>query len=113
MWHHHVGEGLERVGRDLESDRDILPRGLGEASAEAGRRGKADGVQRAVHPTPSLAQRVAHGGYLGGVGDVELQHLGLLGQLPGRALRQGQTSTGAGEDDLGALLLGVTSDSEG
>ena len=50
---------------------------------------------------------------LGRIGHVELEHVGLGRQLAGRALGERQPAPGAGEDDLGPLLLGQLGHAEG
>ena len=57
--------------------------------------------------------RVAHGLDVGGVGDVELEHVGLGRELAGRALGERQPAAGAGEEHLRPLLLGQPGDAEG
>ena len=57
-----------------------------EAAAEARLGGEADGVQGAVDPAPPLAEGVADRLDVGGLGDVELEHVGRRGELAGRAL---------------------------
>ncbi len=68
-------------------------------------RGVADGVQQAVHVVPTPGQRGGRRGQLGRFGDVDLEHLGLDGQLPGRPPGQGEPPSGSAEDHLGALAL--------
>ena len=62
-------------------------------------------MQRSVERVPLVGQRFAHGYCLVGIGDVELENVGLGWQLSGGALGEPEASTGAGEDDLGALFL--------
>ncbi len=108
-----VDQRLERVGRDLEGRRDVVPVGGEHAAAQAVGRGEADGVQQAVEAVPPAGQRGAGGLQLLGRRDVDLEDLGLDGQLAGRAPGQRQGTAGAGEHDLGALLLGQAGHREG
>jgi hypothetical protein len=48
-----------------------------------------------------------------GVGDVELEDVGLGREPPGHALREAHGSAERGEDDLRPLLLGAAGDREG
>lgn len=48
-----------------------------------------------------------------GVGHIEFEYLGGVGQFSGGSPGEGQATPGPGEDDLGALLLGVAGHPEG
>ena len=111
--HHHVGERLERVGRDLERHRHVLPRRVDEAAAEARRRREADGVEGAVDPVPPLGRaRRGRPSTCAGSVTSSSSTSAAVGQLAGGALRERQAPPGAGEDDLGALLLREAGDAE-
>ena len=69
-------------------------------------------MEGAVDAAPALAELVADGGDVRRVGDVELEHVGLGGELAGGALGERQPAPGAGEDHLGALLLREAGDAE-
>ncbi len=83
-----------------------------EVLTEADLGHEADGVQRAVDATPRLGQMVTHGLDMGGLGDVEFEHLDLAVEFAGRALGEAQRSARAGQDDLGAFVQGQLGDSE-
>ena len=54
-WPEGFDQGFERVGRDVEGNRDLVPIGGEHAAAQAVRRGEADGVEEAVEAVPALA----------------------------------------------------------
>ena len=86
-----LDESLERVGRDVERDLDLVPVGPEDVAAEALGRGVADGVQQAVEPVPPRGERGGGGGHLSGLGHVDLEHVGLDGELAGRPPGEGET----------------------
>ena len=108
-----VDQRLERVGRDVERRRDVVPVGGEHPAAQAVGRREADGVQQAVEAVPALGQRRAGGAQLVGGRHVDLEDVGLGGQLAGRALGQREGAAGAGEHDVGALFLGQAGHREG
>ena len=67
----------------MEGDLDLVPVGLEDVAAEALGWGVADGVEESVEPVPPLGQRGGGRGQLAGLGDVDLEHLGLDGKLRG------------------------------
>ena len=82
-------------------------RGVHERAAEARRaaRSRWRAARRRPGPTtPATASRTA--ARCAGLGDVELEHRRRRRQLAGGALGERQAPAGAGEHDLGALLLG-------
>ena len=97
-------ERLQRVRRHLQRDRDVLPRRVEEAAAEARLGREADRVQHAVERGRRRcpAERVE----VVLVGDVELDDLGRrsAGAWPSRS-REAHHAPERGEHHLGALLL--------
>ena len=70
-------------------------------------------MEDAVEAVPARRQRVTGGAELLGLGDVDLEHLGRIGQLAGRALGQRQGPAGTREHNFGPLLLGQPRHGEG
>ena len=92
---------------------DVVPPGGEHAAAQAVGRREADGVEQAVEAVPAGGQGVAGCGQLLGGGDVDLEHLGRVGELASRALGERQGPPGSRQDDFGALLLGPPGHREG
>ena len=80
---------------------------------EAVGRGEADGVQQAVEPVPAGGQRGPRRVQLLGRRDVDLQDLGLAGELAGGAPGQRQGASRAREHDVRPFLLRQTGHGEG
>src|ERR1035441_3985575 len=78
-------ESLQRVRRDLQGNRHLLPLGAQDVTAQAFLGREADGVEDAVDTTPPRLEVVGGGSEMGGVGDVDLDHVGRLVELARRA----------------------------
>ena len=104
------GERLERERARLERGDRALRRGGEEAAAEGvlGREG--DGVQHAVDAAPAVAELARDGLEVLRLVDVELEHVGRVGQLLGRPVGQPLGAAEARQHDLGALLLRLAGD---
>ena len=72
-----------------------------------------DRVQHAVDAAPLRGQRLAHRHAVFGHGDVELEHVDVVAELPGGALREVERPPGTGEHDVGALRLRQLGHAEG
>ncbi len=95
-------ERLQRVRRDLQRDRDVLPRRGEKPAAEARLRCEADRVEHAVEPAADTSgERVE----MGGVGDVELDDRRLGREPARRPLREAHRPAERGEHHLRAFLL--------
>ena len=84
-WSECLDESLERVGRDIEGDRDVIPVGGEHAIAQAVRWREANGVQQAVEAIPPLREGGAGSSELLGRGDVDFEDVGSDGSF--RAVR--------------------------
>ena len=110
---HGGRQGLQRERARLEGGDRRGARGLQEPPAQRIGGDEGDRVQQAVEAAPALVERPGDGLELVGVVDVELEHLGLGGQALGHPLGDPHPAAEAGEDDLGALVLGAARDGEG
>ena len=88
------------------AERHVVPAGGEHAAAQAVGRCEPDGVEQTVEPVPAGGQRLAGCGQLLGGGDVDLEHLGRVGQLARRAPGEREGTARPGQHNLGTLLLG-------
>src|SRR4029077_11729203 len=88
-------------------------RRLHEAAADRVGRGEGDGMQDAVEATPLAVDLPGQTGQVLLRVDVELQHVGRLGQAGGGALGHPAGAAEAGQQDLGTGELGLPRDGEG
>ena len=91
---------------------NVVPARVEEPPAEAGLGREGDRVQDAVEPAPPLAEVITEGGEVAGVGDVELEHLGLARQALDGASGDAHRPPERRQRNLGALLLRQPRDRE-
>ena len=106
------GQRLQGERRDVHRRGDRLERRVQEVAAERVRGREPDGVHDTVQAAQLLAHDVGEARQVLVVGDVELDDLGGLRELLGDALGQ-RGPRERGQDDLGALLLGLLRGVEG
>ena len=63
-------------------------------------------MEHPVHPIPACGEGVRRRRQLSGLGHVDLQHIGLDGELAGGALGERQPPTGSTQHHLGPFVLG-------
>ncbi len=90
-----------------------LPVGAQDVAAQTFLGGEADGVEDAVEATPARRE-VGGGGFeVGGIGDVDLDHVDRGLELARRALGQRQPPPRSREHQLGPFGLGPAGHAEG
>src|ERR1700722_9120812 len=100
-----LDQGLERVGRDVDRRRDVAPVGGEHPAAQAVGRCEADGVQQAVQAVPAGGEGSTRRPQLFGRRDVDLEDLGLAGELARGAPSEREGAPRAREHDVRPLLL--------
>ena len=90
----------------------VVPARLEEPPAQAGLGRERDRVEHAVEPAPLLGEVITKVGQMVGVGDVELEHLGLARQALDGASGDTHRPPERRQRNLGALLLRQPRDRE-
>src|ERR1019366_7551244 len=107
------GQRLERERAGLEGRDRAARRGVEEPAAERILGCESDRVQYSVKYAPARVELRRDAREVVGLIDVELEHVGAIGQVLGGALGQTHPAAKAAQHDLSSLLLRLAGDLEG